>query len=177
MCTDKLYIYHIIYYYYTIHRSTSYIYYIYFVYTICHIIYITLYTILYYTHVQVYLKSLWNGKYLDYDNSKSDHHDSIMADMLAGHWYCRATDLESFLSKHSVMLYVCIRGVVCILLCIYSYMLSFSLLYIYFISFRMLLCIMRLVFAVYILSVYIIMSLYSWHKLYTCILLYLHYYL
>jgi non-lysosomal glucosylceramidase len=30
----------------------------------------------------VYVNKLWNGKYLNYDNSKSDHHDSIMADMV-----------------------------------------------------------------------------------------------
>ena len=77
-------------------------------------IYTSLFTLFSYTiysyYIQVYLKSLWNGKYLDYDNSKSDHHDSIMADMLAGHWYCRATDLESFLSKQ----HLCVCYMYCV---------------------------------------------------------------
>lgn len=42
---------------------------------------------------KVYLKELWNGVYLNYDNSQSSHHDSIMADMLAGQWYARACQL------------------------------------------------------------------------------------
>lgn len=41
----------------------------------------------------VYLEKLWNGKYLNYDSSDSSHHDSIMADMLAGQWYARACQL------------------------------------------------------------------------------------
>ena len=32
----------------------------------------------------VYISSLWNGQYLHYDSSANEHHDSIMADMLAG---------------------------------------------------------------------------------------------
>jgi non-lysosomal glucosylceramidase len=41
----------------------------------------------------VYIKALWNGKYLNLDNSQSTHHDSIMADQLAGQWYSRACRL------------------------------------------------------------------------------------
>lgn len=41
----------------------------------------------------VFQKQLWNGVYFDYDNSLSSHHDSIMADMLAGQWYCRLCGL------------------------------------------------------------------------------------
>ena len=33
---------------------------------------------------EVYNKTLWNGTYLNYDSSDSGHHDSIMADMMAG---------------------------------------------------------------------------------------------
>ena len=33
---------------------------------------------------KVYNDTLWNGTYLDFDSSTSPHHDSIMADMLAG---------------------------------------------------------------------------------------------
>lgn len=36
---------------------------------------------------KVYEDSLWNGAYYDYDASSSKHHDSIMADQLAGHWF------------------------------------------------------------------------------------------
>jgi non-lysosomal glucosylceramidase len=39
---------------------------------------------------QVYLKELFNGNYLLYDNSDSLHSDSIMADMLAGQWFSMA---------------------------------------------------------------------------------------
>jgi len=35
----------------------------------------------------VYTKTLWNGEYYNYDSSKSTHHDSIQADMMAGNWY------------------------------------------------------------------------------------------
>ena len=43
----------------------------------------------------VYIKKLWNGRYLNYDSSRSAHHDSIMADMLAGQWYARACALPA----------------------------------------------------------------------------------
>jgi len=36
-----------------------------------------------------YSEKLWNGTYYDYDSSQSLHHDSIMADQLAGFWYLR----------------------------------------------------------------------------------------
>jgi len=36
-----------------------------------------------------YSEKLWNGKYYNYDSSPSRHHDSIMADQLAGFWYLR----------------------------------------------------------------------------------------
>ena len=38
-------------------------------------------------------EKLWNGEYFNYDSSTSDHHDSIMADMMAGHWYSILCDL------------------------------------------------------------------------------------
>ncbi len=45
---------------------------------------------------EVYNKELWNSElgYYNYDNSVSVHHDSIMADMLAGQWYSRVCQLE-----------------------------------------------------------------------------------
>lgn len=46
----------------------------------------------------VFQQELWNGVYFDYDNSKSAHHDSIMADMLAGQWYCRVCSLPPIAS-------------------------------------------------------------------------------
>nr|KAG5708585.1 hypothetical protein BaRGS_033006 [Batillaria attramentaria] len=39
-------------------------------------------------------KKLWNGRYYDFDTSTSNHHDSIMADQLAGHWFLKASELE-----------------------------------------------------------------------------------
>jgi non-lysosomal glucosylceramidase len=45
-----------------------------------------------------YVNKLWNGRYLDYDNSTSSHQNSIMADMLAGQWYARACGLPAVLS-------------------------------------------------------------------------------
>ena len=40
-----------------------------------------------------YESKLWNGAYYNYDGSTSRHHDSIMADQLAGLWYTRACGL------------------------------------------------------------------------------------
>ena len=34
------------------------------------------------------------GRYYNYDSSKSEHHNSIMSDQLAGHWYLKATGAE-----------------------------------------------------------------------------------
>jgi non-lysosomal glucosylceramidase len=42
---------------------------------------------------EVYISKLWNGEYFNYDSSTSGHHDSIMADMMAGHWYSILCDL------------------------------------------------------------------------------------
>lgn len=42
---------------------------------------------------KVYEDKLWNGAYYDYDASSSKHHDSIMAEQLAGHWYALACGL------------------------------------------------------------------------------------
>lgn len=38
---------------------------------------------------KAYSEKLWNGKYYSYDSSRSNHHDSIMSDQLAGFWYLR----------------------------------------------------------------------------------------
>jgi non-lysosomal glucosylceramidase len=40
-----------------------------------------------------YEDKLWNGEYYNYDSSTSRHHDSIMADQMAGQWYARACGL------------------------------------------------------------------------------------
>jgi non-lysosomal glucosylceramidase len=42
---------------------------------------------------RVYESKLWNGEYYDYEAGGSKHHDSIMADQLAGHWYSLACGL------------------------------------------------------------------------------------
>lgn len=39
---------------------------------------------------KVYEKALWNGEYYNYESGGSKHHNSIMADQLAGHWYSLA---------------------------------------------------------------------------------------
>lgn len=52
---------------------------------------------------QVYIAKLWNGRYLNYDSSSSTHHDSIMADMLAGQWYARACGLPPLLSPGAAL--------------------------------------------------------------------------
>ena len=48
---------------------------------------------------QSYEEKLWNGKYYNYDSSKSTHYNSIMADQLAGQWYCDACDLDPIIPK------------------------------------------------------------------------------
>mmetsp|Transcript_5639 Transcript_5639/g.8369 ORF Transcript_5639/g.8369 Transcript_5639/m.8369 type:complete len:847 (-) Transcript_5639:44-2584(-) len=58
---------------------------------------------------RVYVSSLWNGRYLDYDSSSSKHHDSVMADMLAGHWYARACGLPALLPPRQVL--SCLRTI------------------------------------------------------------------
>jgi non-lysosomal glucosylceramidase len=50
-----------------------------------------------------YVKKLWNGRYLDYDSSRSSHHDSIMSDMLAGQWYARACNLPGVLPPEKAL--------------------------------------------------------------------------
>ncbi len=42
---------------------------------------------------RVYEDKLWNGEYYNYDSSTHKHHNSIMADQLAGHWYSLACGL------------------------------------------------------------------------------------
>lgn len=41
-----------------------------------------------------YTEKLWNGTYYNYDSSNSTHHDSIMADQMAGQWYAKACGLN-----------------------------------------------------------------------------------
>ncbi|XP_046562638.1 non-lysosomal glucosylceramidase-like [Haliotis rubra] len=43
---------------------------------------------------QSYETKLWNGRYYNYDSSTSGHHDSLMADQLAGQWFLRASGLQ-----------------------------------------------------------------------------------
>ncbi|MFW9848173.1 MAG: glycoside hydrolase family 116 protein, partial [Candidatus Thorarchaeota archaeon] len=40
---------------------------------------------------------LWNGRYYNFDSSNARHHDSIMADQLAGQWYMHVCDLPSII--------------------------------------------------------------------------------
>lgn len=49
-----------------------------------------------------YVKALWNGRYFNYDSSKSDYHDSIMADQLHGHFILRLSGMEPLLDQEHV---------------------------------------------------------------------------
>ncbi len=51
------------------------------------------YSIIFKQGQSAYERKLWNGQYYNYDSSSSAQHDSIMADMLAGQWFARASDL------------------------------------------------------------------------------------
>jgi non-lysosomal glucosylceramidase len=53
---------------------------------------------------KVYEGQLWNGEYYNYDASTSKHHDSIMADQLAGHWYSQACGLGGVVPKEHAQL-------------------------------------------------------------------------
>lgn len=57
----------------------------------------------------VYTEKLWNGQYLNYDSSNSSHHDSIMADMLAGQWYAHVCSLPPPLSAQHAL--SCLRTI------------------------------------------------------------------
>jgi non-lysosomal glucosylceramidase len=49
-----------------------------------------------------YENKLWNGRYYNYDSSRSTYHNSIMADQLAGYWYAQACGLPPFItSEHA----------------------------------------------------------------------------
>ena len=51
---------------------------------------------------EAYETKLWNGQYYDYDSSQSRHHDSLMADMLAGQWYAHACGLKPVIDPHHI---------------------------------------------------------------------------
>ncbi|MBN1430198.1 MAG: hypothetical protein JXB07_17645 [Anaerolineae bacterium] len=51
----------------------------------------------------VYEEILWNGEYYDYDASTSSHHDSIMADQLAGQWYTQACGLPPIVPEDHIL--------------------------------------------------------------------------
>jgi non-lysosomal glucosylceramidase len=46
-----------------------------------------------------YEMKLWNGRYYNYDSSRSHQHDSIMADQLAGQWYALACGLPDVVDR------------------------------------------------------------------------------
>ncbi|XP_031502090.1 uncharacterized protein LOC116265547 [Nymphaea colorata] len=46
--------------------------------------------------------TLWNGSYLNYDNSDGPTSSSILADQLSGHWYARACGLAPVLDEEKV---------------------------------------------------------------------------
>jgi non-lysosomal glucosylceramidase len=51
---------------------------------------------------KAYEDKLWNGEYYLYDTSTSGHHDSIMADQLAGQWFNHACGLPDILPVEHV---------------------------------------------------------------------------
>ena len=51
---------------------------------------------------KAYSDKLWNGKYYSYDSSRSNHHDSIMSDQLAGFWYLRLCGHEYEVRSNSI---------------------------------------------------------------------------
>jgi len=51
-----------------------------------------------------YEEKLWNGEYYNYDSSSSAHHDSIMADQLAGQWYAKACGLKPIVAEPNAYL-------------------------------------------------------------------------
>jgi len=46
-----------------------------------------------------YKNALWNGRYFNYDNSRSKNSSTIMSDQLAGQWYARACGLEDIVEE------------------------------------------------------------------------------
>ena len=48
---------------------------------------------------KVYEEKLWTGSYYKYDESKSNQATSIMADQLAGYWYCKSCNLRSYIPE------------------------------------------------------------------------------
>ena len=55
---------------------------------------LTKYSDIYERAKQAYNSKLWNGSYYNYDCSKSEYKDSIMADMCCGHWYLRCSGFK-----------------------------------------------------------------------------------
>jgi hypothetical protein len=49
---------------------------------------------------RVYIRELWTGCYVRFDNSGGAHSGSVMADALAGQWYARASGLPPVLPHH-----------------------------------------------------------------------------
>lgn len=60
---------------------------------------------------KVYLDSLWNGRYLNYDSSNSKHSKSVMADMLAGHWFSLCINLHDPVIPDSAMVCQCLSTI------------------------------------------------------------------
>lgn len=66
-------------------------------------------------HIELGLPVTVIGKYYNFDSSESDHHDSCMADQLAGHWFLKASKIpDDAVSGHDtscpglcVMKHVC----------------------------------------------------------------------
>ncbi|XP_046403432.1 non-lysosomal glucosylceramidase [Ischnura elegans] len=49
---------------------------------------------------QAFETKLWNGKYYNFDSSKSSHSNSIMSDQLCGQWYLRSSGVTKEVFPH-----------------------------------------------------------------------------
>jgi len=50
-----------------------------------------------------YEEKLWNGRYYVFDSSNAKHHDSIMADQLAGQWYMHVCGLPDIVPRKNAI--------------------------------------------------------------------------
>ncbi|MFW9912288.1 MAG: non-lysosomal glucosylceramidase [Candidatus Thorarchaeota archaeon] len=48
-------------------------------------------------------ENLWNSRYYDFDSGNAKHHDSIMADQLAGQWYMHVCDLPDIVPRENAI--------------------------------------------------------------------------
>ena len=72
----------------------------------------------------VYISKLWNGQYLHYDSSTNVHHNSIMADMMAGNLFHFHIFFHSFICRLLFFIFISFSN-----LRFYFYLIYFILFY------------------------------------------------